>query len=291
MTGSPNASRSMMESYCAQLGTLFGLATAKQQAETAVLLARQGMLEAKAANRAKSDFLANMSHELRTPLNAIIGFSEAIKLDALNAPDKYPLYAGYIHDAGTHLLAIINGLLDLARIEAGKLTLAEEWIALSEVMASVLQTMRPLVEKKSIALTCDAGPRPLAVHVDATKFRQILLNLLSNAVKFTPAGGTVAIDVERANAGGLTLAIADSGVGIPPDAVERVLEPFQQVDDPLRRREGGAGLGLPIARALIGMHGGTLELTSAVGVGTTVRLRLPAGRVRPDAAPLSPHLA
>ncbi|MGH7036942.1 MAG: sensor histidine kinase [Stellaceae bacterium] len=280
-----------MESYCTQLGTLFGLATAKQQAETAAMLARQGMLEARAADRAKSDFLANMSHELRTPLNAIIGFSEAIKLDALDDRDKYPQYAGYIHDASRHLLDIINGLLDLARIEAGKLTLAEEWVALAEVTASVVQTMEPLAGRKAIALTCDAGSRPLAVRVDATRFKQILLNLLSNAVKFTPAGGTVAISVGRTAAGDLVIAVADSGIGIPPEAVERVFEPFQQIDDPLRRRDNGTGLGLPIAKALVGMHGGALELTSTVGAGTTVLLRLPAERVRPAAAPLPHHLA
>lgn len=291
MTGLSSAPQSMMESYCAQLGTLFGLATAKQQAETAAMLARQGMLEAKAADRAKSVFLANMSHELRTPLNAIIGFSEAIKLDALDDRAKYPQYAGYIHDAGRHLLDIINGLLDLARIEAGKLTLAEEWVALAEVTAAVVQTMQPLAEQKAVALTCDAGSRPLAIRVDATKFRQILLNLLSNAVKFTPAGGRVAISVGRTTAGDLAIAVADSGIGIPPEAIERVLEPFQQVDDPLRRGDNGVGLGLPIAKALIGVHGGTLALTSTAGAGTTVLLRLPAERVRPAAAPLPHHLA
>ena len=283
MAGSRNKSQPMLENYCSQLGNLFGLATAKQQAEATAIIARQGMLEAQAADRAKSVFLANMSHELRTPLNAIIGFSEIIKLDARDARDKYPQYAGYIHDAGTLLLEIINGLLDLARIEAGKLVLEEEWVSLSHMTASVLQTMRPLAESKSIATTCDAGPTPLAVHVDVTKFKQILLNLLSNAVKFTPPGGKVAIGAGRADTGDLAISIEDSGIGIPSEQVQKVLEPFQQVHDPLMRRNDGVGLGLPIAKGLIGLHGGVLELTSQTGVGTTVLLRLPADRVRADA--------
>jgi signal transduction histidine kinase len=278
----------MLDSYCAQLGALLGLVTAKQQAEAAALHARQGMLEAQAADRAKSVFLANMSHELRTPLNAIIGFSELIKLDAHEARDKHPQYAGYIHEAGTLLLAIINGLLDLARIEAGKLVLEEAWVSLSEVTASVLQTLRPLAQSKSITTTCDAGPVPLAIHVDATKFKQILLNILSNAVKFTPAGGRVAIGAGCADAGDLAISIADNGIGIPPEQVQKVLEPFQQVHDPLMRRNDGVGLGLPIAKGLIGLHGGTLELTSEVGVGTTVLVRLPADRVRAEAGAMCP---
>ncbi|HJU19922.1 MAG TPA: HAMP domain-containing sensor histidine kinase [Stellaceae bacterium] len=275
-----------MDSYCAQLGTLLGLVTAKQRAEAAAMIARQGMLEARAANRAKSTFLANMSHELRTPLNAIIGFSEIIKLDTLDMRDRYPRYAEYIHDAGTLLLGIINGLLDLARIEAGKLMLEEEWVGLAQLTRSTLQTIRPLAEKKSVAVACDIagnlGPIPLAIRVDSTKFKQILLNVLSNSVKFTPAGGTIAIAAEREDAGDLIITVRDSGIGIAPEHVERVLEPFQQVHDPLTRRSDGVGLGLPIAKALAGLHGGDLELTSQIGVGTTVSLRLPADRVRPE---------
>ena len=273
----------MLESYCVQLGAVFGLVTAKRQAEAAAMLARQGMLEAQAADRAKSSFLANISHELRTPLNAIIGFSEIIKLDKTDARDKFPQYAEYIHDAGKLLLGIINGLLDLARIEAGKLTLEEEWVVLSEATASALRTIQPLAEKKSIEVSCDAGPASLLVHIDPTKFKQILLNLLSNAVKFTPAEGKIAISVERDGAADLVMSIRDTGIGIPSEHLPKVLEPFQQVRDPLTRHNDGIGLGLPIARALMGLHGGELRLTSEASAGTTVSLRLPADRVRHNA--------
>jgi signal transduction histidine kinase len=283
MAGPRSRPRSMLESYCAQLGTLLGLVTAKQQAETAAMLARQGMLEAQAADRAKSNFLANMSHELRTPLNAIIGFSEIIKLDRNDVRDRYPRYAEYIHDAGKLLLEIINSLLDLARIEAGKMTLEEEWVPLPDLIRSVLRTIQPTAEKKSISVVGKAASTPLVVHIDSTKFKQILLNLLTNAVKFTPAEGTVSLAAERSEAGDLLLSVRDTGIGITPENLPKVLEPFQQVHDPLTRHNDGVGLGLPIARALMGLHGGELRLTSEVGVGTTVWLRLPADRVRPDA--------
>jgi signal transduction histidine kinase len=281
----------MMESYCGQLGTLLGLVTAKQQAEAAAMLARQGMLEARAADRAKSNFLANMSHELRTPLNAIIGFSEIIKLDRDDARDRHPRYAEYIHDAGKMLLEIINSLLDLARIEAGKMTLEEEWVPLVDVARSALQTIHPIAEKKSIDVSCDTGPTPLEVHIDPTKFKQILLNLLTNAVKFTQAEGKVSIAVEHESAGGLQMSIQDTGIGITREHLQKVLEPFQQVHDPLTRHNDGVGLGLPIAKALIGLHGGELRLTSEASIGTTVWLSLPADRVRPDAAPRCQHIA
>jgi signal transduction histidine kinase len=284
MAGSKGRPQSMMESYCSQLGSLLGLDMAKQQAEAAAILARQDMLEARAADRAKSNFLANMSHELRTPLNAIIGFAEIIKNDGGDTRDKYPRYAEYIYDSGRLLLDIINGLLDLARIEAGKLALEEEWMPLIDIARSALQTIQPIAEKKSIDISCDAGPTPLAVHIDPTKFKQILLNLLTNSVKFTPPAGKVVIAAEREEAGDLMIAIHDTGVGITAEHLQKVLEPFQQVHDPLTRHNDGIGLGLPIAKALMGLHGGELRLTSEAGIGTTAWLRLPADRVRLGAA-------
>jgi signal transduction histidine kinase len=286
MAGSRSRPQSILDSYCSQLGTLFGLATAKQQAENAAILARQGMLEARAADRAKSNFLANMSHELRTPLNAIIGFSEIIKLDRIDVRDKYPRYAEYIHDAGRLLLEIINGLLDLARIEAGKLTLDEEWVPLADTFRSILQTIRPMAEKKSIEVSSDIGSASLLIYIDPTKFKQILLNLLSNAVKFTNAEGKVSIITRYEEAGDLLMMVQDTGIGISPEHLPAVLDPFKQVHDPLTRHNDGVGLGLPIAKALMGLHGGELRLTSETGIGTTAWLRLPAARVRPDAGPI-----
>jgi signal transduction histidine kinase len=289
---------SLLESYCAQLGTVLerrypgiALMAAKQRAENAATLANARMLEATAADRAKSRFLANMSHELRTPLNAIIGFSEIIKLDCIQPKERYPEYAEYIHDAGKLLLEIINGLLDLARIEAGKLDIEAEIVPIGAIIAASLRTIAPLAEKKSIELSCDLdcdlGTSSPLVWVDPTKFKQIFINLFSNAVKFTPAGGRVTIVYGLDASGDMLIRIADNGIGIAPEHQQTVLQPFEQVEDPLTRQNDGTGLGLPIARALIELHGGQLILNSRVGVGTTVSLRLPRERIR--STPVSAH--
>ena len=281
----PEQNASLLENYCSRLGVLLdrrysGLALleAKQQAEKAATLANEAMLKAKAADRAKSTFLANMAHELRTPLNAIIGFSEIIKLDNIQARERYPEYAGDIHDAGTLLLAIINGILDLARIEAGKVELQEKLVPFDALVRSAITTIRPIAQRKSIHIDCNLGEHRM-IYVDPTKFKQVILNLLSNGVKFTEPRGCIQISSVLHDSGDLVLSISDTGVGIPPEQVEKVLEPFEQVADHLTRENEGTGLGLPIARALIELHGGELVLRSELGVGTTAMLRLPRDRV------------
>src|SRR5215472_460814 len=181
----------LLENYCSRLGTLLesqytGLAllSAKQEADAAAKRAKDAMLDAKAADLAKTKFLANMAHELRTPLNAIIGFSEIIKLNGIQR-ERYPEYAEYIHDAGILLLNIINGLLDLARIQAGKVDLEEQLIGIGELIQSAIRTIDPIAHKKSIQVKCEPEQTTALIHVDRTKFRQIMLNLLSNGVKFT----------------------------------------------------------------------------------------------------------
>jgi two-component system, cell cycle sensor histidine kinase PleC len=280
--GRPEA---LLENYCSRLGTLLerqytGLAllSAKHEADAAAKQAREAMLEAKAADLAKTKFLANMAHELRTPLNAIIGFSEIIKLNAIQK-ERYPEYAEYIHDAGILLLNIINGLLDLARIQAGKVELEEQILGVEELFQSVVRTIAPMAQKKSIEITCRVQPGPTNIFVDQTKFRQIMLNVLSNGVKFTEARGRISIDSVIDSRGDLVITINDSGIGIPAEHLERVLNPFEQVADHLTKENEGSGLGLPIARALMELHGGELALTSILGVGTTVLLRLPQLRV------------
>jgi signal transduction histidine kinase len=280
--GRPEA---LLENYCSRLGTLLerqytGLAllSAKQEADAAATQAREAMLEAKAADLAKTKFLANMAHELRTPLNAIIGFSEIIKLNTIQK-DRYPEYAEYIHDAGTFLLNIINGLLDLARIQAGKVEIEEQVVAIEELFQSVIRTIAPLAQKKCIRITCAVEHGPANILVDQTKFRQVMLNLLSNGIKFTEAHGQILIDSVIDHRGDLVISIADTGIGIPPEHLQRVLNPFEQVADHLTKENEGSGLGLPIARALMELHGGELVLTSTLGVGTTVFLRLPSERV------------
>jgi signal transduction histidine kinase len=275
-----------LENYCSRLGTLLearytGLAllAAKQEADAAAEHANQAMLEAKAADLAKTRFLANMAHELRTPLNAIIGFSEIIKLDVIRTKDRYPQYAEYIHDAGTLLLNIINGLLDLARIQAGQVDLDEQIVAVGELVQAAICTIAPIAEKKSIYVECELADASTLICVDQTKFRQIIFNLLSNGVKFTEPEGQILIGSGYNSRGDLVISIEDTGIGIPPEHLERVLSPFEQVADHLTKESEGTGLGLPIARALIELHGGNLTLSSDLGVGTTVALRLPHERI------------
>ena len=285
--GKPEA---LLENYCSRLGTLLearytGLAllAAKQEADAAAKHANEAMLEAKAADLAKTQFLANMAHELRTPLNAIIGFSEIIKLDVIQTKERYPQYAEYIHDAGILLLNIINGLLDLARIQAGRVDLEEQIVAVGEVIQSAICTITPIAERKLIDVDCELVHSSTLICVDQTKFKQIILNLLSNGVKFTDSRGRIIIGSGVNGQGDLIISIKDTGIGIPSEHLERVLNPFEQVADHLTKENEGTGLGLPIARALIELHGGSLTLSSALGVGTTVALRLPHERIRSGA--------
>jgi signal transduction histidine kinase len=287
----------LLESYCSQLGSLaehryssLALLEAKQQAEKAASVAHAAMLQAKAADLAKSNFLANMAHELRTPLNAIIGFSEVIKVDQIRMRENYPEYAGYIHDAGTILLDIINGILDLARIEAGHILLQEELVMFGELLKSSINTIRPIAERKSIEIICNIQKPATVIYVDSTKFKQVTLNLLSNAVKFTEPRGRIRLDSVFHNGGDLVLSIRDTGIGIPPEQIERIFRPFEQIADHLTREHEGTGLGLPIAKALIELHGGELVLSSKPGAGTTATLRLPGDRVRSGAAPAAAQI-
>lgn len=279
--------RSLLDAYCSHLGVLLehryterALSIAKERAEGAALLAEDAMRQAQAADRAKSQFLATTTHELRTPLNAILGFSEIL----LGAPasGEVPAYAKYIHKSGTQLLGAFNDVLDLARIEAGKLQLDEQDVALAEVLDAAIGRLRKAADEKSVTIV-----RRMAVdwlmHLDPTRMTQVFHKLLSNAIKFTPNGGSIEIDAERTPNGDLLIQLGDTGTGIPSDSVDRVLQPFGQIEDHLVRENAGLGLGLPIARALVRMHSGDLTLASQVGVGTTVKIRLPADRMRPCA--------
>src|SRR6266403_1144334 len=193
--------------------------------------------------------------------------------------DNYPEYAGYIHEAGTILLDIINGILDLARIEAGHVLLQEEFVALEGLLKSSINTIRPIAQRKSIEINCNIQKPATMIYVDSTKFKQVTLNLLSNSVKFTEPRGRIHVDSVLQKSGDLVLSIRDTGIGIPPEQIERILRPFEQIADHLTREHDGTGLGLPIAKALIELHGGELILSSEVGVGTTAILRLPHRRV------------
>jgi signal transduction histidine kinase len=251
--------------------------TEQKEAEAAL---RRAAAEAEAASRAKSQFLATMSHELRTPLNAVIGFSEALLHESAK-PDARRIeeYAGAINEAGRHLLSLINDILDVARIEAGRMDLAEDRVDLARLAATALRLLEPVARTASVSLTL-AVPQDLpAVQGDERRLRQVLLNLVSNAVKFTPPGGAVRLEAGFDAEGGIALRVADTGIGIAKEDLERVFQPFVQLDSSLSRRYQGSGLGLFLSRALAQAHGGTLILESEPGKGTTAVLRLPRARV------------
>jgi signal transduction histidine kinase len=236
---------------------------------------------AEAASRSKTEFLANVSHELRTPLNAIIGFSE-LMLNGARGPIGNADYRGYlkdIFDAGTDLLRLINEILDLSKAEAGKLELLEDTVDVENVIQTVTRLVGPKADTAGLSLTTDLPePSPL-LFCDRLKLKQILLNLLSNAVKFTEPGGKIEISMGIEPERGLFIAVQDSGIGIARADIPRVLQPFVQVDSALSRTHNGTGLGLPLAAAMIELHGGKLVIESEPGRGTTVSAFFPAARI------------
>jgi signal transduction histidine kinase len=229
---------------------------------------------AELASRAKSQFLATMSHELRTPLNAIIGFSELLGSDLAVAERNRVEYAKDIRDSGSHLLRIINDILDLSKIEAGKLALDLEPVAMKEVVESCRRIVAERAAEAQLELAVDCPADLPLVRGDLCKLKQIVLNLVSNSVKFTPAGGRIVI---RAAAAGPAIAVTveDSGIGIAEEDIPTALAPFGQVDSSLARKYAGTGLGLSLTKSLVELHGGTFELSSRPGEGTTIRFTLP----------------
>ena len=232
------------------------------------------------ANRAKSEFLANMSHELRTPLNAIIGFSDSIRTETFG-PVRNSKYREYVNDvgsAGNNLLYIINDILDLSKIEAGKSELREVKVVIPHMFSACMLLVRQRAAKKNISLELDLAAIPSALFADEQKVKQILANLLSNSVKFTPNGGNVVI-TGRLDGTDYILRVADNGIGISSEDIPKALASFQQIDGDLNRKYEGTGLGLPLCKMLTELHDGKLELESELGVGTTVTVRLPAERI------------
>jgi signal transduction histidine kinase len=240
---------------------------------------RTAKLAAESASSAKSEFLAHMSHELRTPLNAIIGFSEIIKNQKFGpGSERYPVYAGDILSSGRHLLGLINDILNLSKLEAGRFVLHEEDIdlqALVDACLNVLST-QAVAGRIELSATLDSGRR--WIRADERRLRQVLLNLLSNAVKFTPEGGKVRVSSVPRN-DGLAISVSDTGPGIAPEDIPNAMTPFGQIDSKVRRKLEGTGLGLPLARQLVELHGGTFSIDSKLGAGTTVTFVLPRDRI------------
>ncbi len=233
---------------------------------------------AEAASRSKSQFLANVSHELRTPLNAILGFTETMRMEIFGpvANQRYSDYLGHVHESAAHLLALINDLLDLSKLEAGRMELHEEAVDPAELVEAAARLVEEQAARKDIAIDVAIDPRLPRLLADERRLRQVVINLLSNAVKFTPRGGRVTVRAGR-DPLGVAMTIADNGTGMTPEEIEIALEPFGQGH--AGRQETGTGLGLPLARRLARLHGGELAIDSTPGAGTTVTVTLPAARL------------
>lgn len=239
------------------------------------------LAEAQSASRAKSDFLSVMSHELRTPLNAILGFSEIMQ-QRMFGPIGSEKYAGYIddiHSAALHLLNIISDVLDLSKAEVGKLVLEVQKVDVMEILEGTLRLLREQAAENGIRLSCDAPARRPVILADPRLLKQVFINVVGNAIKFTQSGGSIHVSVDEDPATGLTLHFSDTGIGIAAENLDKVMEPFVQVESAFARKHGGTGLGLPLVKRIVELHDGRVTLKSKLGAGTTVSIWLPASRL------------
>jgi signal transduction histidine kinase len=282
---------SLMQRYCDQMGNIvdrrraeLALRAAKVSAELAAKSATTAMIAAQTSDRAKSEFLSTVSHELRTPVHAIIGFSQ-LMCDEAAGPIGAPEYKDYsrdIHGSAEQLLGIINDILDLAKIDAGTATLSEDSFDVDDATSHAIRLLKTKIDEKHIDLLYEPDPGLPLLWGDERRVTQIVVNLLSNAVKFTDPGGHVTIGWRLLDGGELQLSIADTGVGIAPDGLDRIFEPFTQADGAHNRQFEGAGLGLPLTRGLADLHRAKLAIESQPGVGTVARVTFPSDRVRDD---------
>jgi signal transduction histidine kinase len=256
--------------------TTFSDATEARRAEEELRRAKEA---AEAASQAKSRFLATMSHELRTPLNAVIGFSDAMLREADNpSPARVAEFARQINESGRSLLSLINLILDVARIESGRFELALDRVDIGRLIRNAVRQSEAAAQAAGLTLAANLPPSLPAIRGDERRLAEVLGHLVSNAIKFT-AAGTIAVSARKQPDGGLLVAVKDTGIGIPTEDLERVFQPFTQLEETLSRRFDGVGLGLYLSRALVAAHGGTLTLDSKLGEGTVVELRFPASQV------------
>jgi signal transduction histidine kinase len=242
--------------------------------------AEEGRIEAETASRAKSEFLALVSHELRTPLNAILGFSDMMNKQIFGPIEnaRYRAYLADIQSSGEHLLQLINSILDYSKAAAGRLELVESDVDASAMANACVRLLKPQATAREIAVTLVMPPRPLWLRADETRLKQMILNLLSNGIKFTEKGGRVRVALAIDRDGGQTIEVNDTGIGMSAEAANFVFEPFRQVQGQHVCGHEGTGLGLPITKHLIELHGGSIELETEIGVGTTATLRFPPSR-------------
>jgi len=274
------------DSLIGEFSDHLGVAVTQRKQAIALHAAR---VDAELASKAKSEFIANMSHELRTPLNAIIGFADMLNTRTVTSPEKVQQYSGYIKQAAEHLLALINGILDVSKIQAGKLSVDCEPVDIAPLLSSCLLIIEPKAREKKIGVETMPLTGLPRIMGDALRLKQIFINLLGNAVKFTPENGRVRIEADTLQEGYAVISVTDTGSGMSPSEVETAMRPFGQIETTFSKRHEGTGLGLPIAYALVRLHGGDLRIDSQKGVGTRVSIILPTAETPAAATEQKTH--